>query len=146
MGDRTYGGYSLNYLTIDEAAKEIGVSNWTISRWLKEGKLSGRVFIASTAVEKTKQARDQKQQNRQQPPAPPSLLDYAGVQLDPVSPTAAELTTAKLYAPVSPTEVKIYTGNTPEEARRAYYNEQLIKLKAQVAELEKRFNTPLAGQ
>lgn len=64
----------MNYLTIDEAAKEIGVSNWTISRWLKEGKLSGRVFIASTAVKKVKQARDQKQ--RQQPPAPPSLLDY----------------------------------------------------------------------
>lgn len=123
----------MNYLTIDEAAREIGVSNWTISRWLKEGKLSGRVFIASTVVEKAKQSREKKRQ-RQQPPAPlPTLLDYAGVELEAVSPTAAELPS------------KLYAGSTPEAARQAYYSDVLTKLKAQVAELERRFNIP-AGQ
>jgi hypothetical protein len=77
----------MRYLTIDEAADEIGVSNWTVSRWQKSGDIASRIFIPETAVSRKKaerasqlQAREQKQQQpeRQQSPAPQmSLLDFA---------------------------------------------------------------------
>lgn len=42
-----YFGYGTNfpYYDVEEASKQIGVSKSTIIRWIKTGKLSGRLFI-----------------------------------------------------------------------------------------------------
>ena len=43
-----------NYFTVSEAAKEIGVTRQTISRWVREGKVPAEKIGRETLIDKTK--------------------------------------------------------------------------------------------